>query len=53
MAYEEALRVKGENYLHSKQSQIFSNPVLINTPRAFSRQTARFEILNSESLRGK
>lgn len=52
MAYEEALRVKGENYLHSKQSQIFSNPVLINTPRAFSRQTARFEILNSESLRG-
>ncbi|OAD55044.1 hypothetical protein WN48_05617, partial [Eufriesea mexicana] len=52
IALEEALRVKGENYLHPRRSQVFLNPALIDTPRVFSRQVARFEILGSQSLRG-
>ncbi|KAK9297265.1 hypothetical protein QLX08_008990 [Tetragonisca angustula] len=52
LAFEEALRVKGESYSHSRRSQMFSNPALVDTPRVFSRQAARFEILGSESLHG-
>ncbi|XP_043590632.1 uncharacterized protein LOC122571225 [Bombus pyrosoma] len=52
IAFEEALRVRGEHYSHSRRSQIFSNPALVDTPRVFSRQAARFEILGSESLHG-
>nr|XP_034188953.1 uncharacterized protein LOC117608246 [Osmia lignaria] len=52
IAFEEALRVKGETYSRTRRSQTYSNPALINTPRVFSRQVARFEILHSGSLRG-
>ncbi|KOC58853.1 hypothetical protein WH47_01696 [Habropoda laboriosa] len=52
IALQEALRVKGENYSHSKRSQKLSNPVLADLPRVFSRRAVRFEILGSESLHG-
>ncbi|CAD1479692.1 unnamed protein product, partial [Heterotrigona itama] len=52
IAFEEALRVKGESYTHSRRSPMFSNPALVDTPRVFSRQAARFEILDSGSLHG-
>ncbi|CAK9795841.1 hypothetical protein ANTQUA_LOCUS512 [Anthophora quadrimaculata] len=52
IALKEALRVKGDNYSHSRRSPKFSNPVLADIPRVFSHQAARFEILGSESLRG-
>nr|XP_012139030.1 PREDICTED: uncharacterized protein LOC100880229 isoform X1 [Megachile rotundata] len=51
LAFKEALRVKGETYSRTRRSQT-SNPALSNTPRVFSRQVARFEILDSGSLRG-
>ncbi|CAL7933188.1 unnamed protein product [Xylocopa violacea] len=51
IAFEEALRVKGENYSRSGRSQL-SNPMLVDKPRVFSRQSSRFEILGSESLHG-
>ncbi|XP_076282435.1 uncharacterized protein LOC143209959 [Lasioglossum baleicum] len=51
LAFEEALRAKGESYPRARGYQGSSNSKLANTPRVFSRQVARFEILDSESLR--
>lgn len=53
IALEEALRVKGDTYttLHGSR-QTSANPPAENAPRIFSRQTARFELLDSRSLRG-
>nr|XP_033325554.1 uncharacterized protein LOC117220030 [Megalopta genalis] len=51
LALEEALRAKGESYPRARGYQGSSNSKVANTPRVFSRQVARFEILDSESLR--
>ncbi|XP_076646760.1 uncharacterized protein LOC143355630 [Halictus rubicundus] len=53
LALEEALRAKGESYSRARGYQGSLNSKMANTPRVFSRQVARFEILDSESLRGK
>lgn len=53
IALEEALRMKGDTYssLHgSRQTSAGLSPE--NAPRIFSRQTARFELLDSQSLCG-
>ncbi|KAG7209056.1 hypothetical protein KM043_015213 [Ampulex compressa] len=54
IAYEEALRVKNEGHLgvRSSRQTVASSPMGKNAPMVFSRQAARFEILNSQSLRG-
>ncbi|XP_031843917.2 uncharacterized protein LOC116431927 isoform X2 [Nomia melanderi] len=51
LALEEALRAKGEGYSRTRGHQAFSNSKVANTPRVFSRQVVRFEILDGESLR--
>lgn len=52
IAFEEAFRVKGESYSRSRGTYTSSNVTEADTPRVFSRQMARFQILDSESLRG-
>ncbi|XP_017875935.1 uncharacterized protein LOC108622521 [Ceratina calcarata] len=52
IAFEEALRVKSESSTRARRAQIFSSSVLADTPRVFSRQAARFEILGSKTLNG-
>ncbi|XP_076668213.1 uncharacterized protein LOC143368881 isoform X2 [Andrena cerasifolii] len=52
IAFEEAFRVKGESYSRSRGTYASSNVTEADTPRVFSRQMARFQILDSESLRG-
>lgn len=49
---EEALRAKGEGYSRLRGSQTSSNLATVGAPRVFSRQAARFEILDSNSLCG-
>ncbi|EFN86347.1 hypothetical protein EAI_15615 [Harpegnathos saltator] len=52
IALEEALRVKGD-VSYSRGSRLASaNLSAQNTPRVFSRQMVRFELLDSQSLRG-
>ncbi|XP_071564290.1 uncharacterized protein [Temnothorax nylanderi] len=51
IALEEALRVKGDTYSRGSR-QTSAGPSVENAPRIFSRQTARFELLDSQSLRG-
>ncbi|XP_011311961.1 uncharacterized protein [Fopius arisanus] len=51
IALEEALRVKEETQPNVKSSRIpVTAPVCQNAPRVFSRQSARFELLDSGSL---
>nr|XP_050858794.1 uncharacterized protein LOC127067642 isoform X2 [Vespula vulgaris] len=52
IAFEEALRVKGETHFALRGTRQTSVPSMQDVPRIFSRQTARFEILDSQSLRG-
>ncbi|XP_012233187.1 uncharacterized protein [Linepithema humile] len=53
IALEEALRVKGDAYSTLRGSRQASASLLAqNAPRIFSRQAARFELLDSQSLRG-
>ncbi|XP_043504945.1 uncharacterized protein LOC122525966 isoform X2 [Polistes fuscatus] len=52
IAFEEALRVKGETHFALSGTRQTSVPPMQNVPRVFSRQTARFEILDSQSLYG-
>ncbi|KAI4499525.1 hypothetical protein M0802_005421 [Mischocyttarus mexicanus] len=52
IAFEEALKVKGETHFALCGTRQTSVPPMQNVPRVFSRQTARFEILDSSSLRG-
>ncbi|KAK2588522.1 hypothetical protein KPH14_006302 [Odynerus spinipes] len=52
IAFEEALRVKGETHFALRGSRQTSVPPMQNVPRVFSRQAARFEILDSQSLYG-
>ncbi|KAL2723869.1 uncharacterized protein V1478_008382 [Vespula squamosa] len=52
IAFEEALRVKGETHFALRGTHQTSAPSMQDVPRVFSRQTARFEILDSQSLRG-
>ncbi|KZC04508.1 PREDICTED: uncharacterized protein LOC107189807 [Dufourea novaeangliae] len=52
LAFEEALRIKGESYSRGRGYHTPSNPKIENTPRVFSRKVVRFEILGSESLLG-
>ncbi|XP_063984096.1 uncharacterized protein LOC135166069 [Diachasmimorpha longicaudata] len=52
IALEEALRVKGETQPNLKTNRTATAaPVCQNAPRVFSRQSARFELLDSGSLR--
>lgn len=55
LALEEAWRVRGELHSVNRGPRPVTNvqAPLQNTPRVFSRQTARFEILDSASLAGK
>lgn len=51
---EEALRVKKEMHAVIRGSrQTNAETIPQNVPRVFSRQNARFEVLNSLSLNGK
>ncbi|XP_015114964.1 uncharacterized protein LOC107039718 [Diachasma alloeum] len=51
IALEEALRVKGETQPNLKATRTpAAAPVCQNAPRVFSRQSARFELLDSGSL---
>ncbi|XP_047359858.1 uncharacterized protein LOC124953056 isoform X3 [Vespa velutina] len=52
IAFEEALRVKGETHFALRGTRRTSVSPMQDVPRVFSRQTARFEILDSQSLRG-
>ncbi|XP_018361464.1 PREDICTED: uncharacterized protein LOC108760159 [Trachymyrmex cornetzi] len=52
IALEEALRVKGDAYTLRGSRQTSASPSAENAPRIFSRQAARFELLNSQSLCG-
>ncbi|KMQ96989.1 hypothetical protein RF55_2701 [Lasius niger] len=53
IALEEALRVKGDAYSTLRGSRQTSASLLTqNAPRVFSRQAVRFELLDSQSLRG-
>lgn len=53
IALEEALRVKGDAYSTLRGSRQTSASLLAqNAPRVFSRQAVRFELLDSQSLRG-
>ncbi|XP_070170921.1 uncharacterized protein [Polyergus mexicanus] len=53
IALEEALRVKGDAYSTLRGSRQTSASLLAqNAPRVFSRQTVRFELLDSQSLHG-
>ncbi|XP_057321004.1 uncharacterized protein LOC130664863 isoform X2 [Microplitis mediator] len=52
IALEEALRVKKEinSNIKSSSRQVHLQPLACNAPRVFSRQSARFELVNSGSL---
>ncbi|XP_018318377.1 uncharacterized protein [Mycetomoellerius zeteki] len=52
IALEEALRVKGDAYTLRGSRQTSASPSVENAPRIFSRQAARFELLDSQSLCG-
>ncbi|EGI57881.1 PREDICTED: uncharacterized protein LOC105153410 [Acromyrmex echinatior] len=52
IALEEALRVKGDAYTLRGSRQTSISPSAENAPRIFSRQAARFELLDSQSLCG-
>ncbi|KAM0734896.1 hypothetical protein ACS0PU_011009 [Formica fusca] len=53
IALEEALRIKGDAYSTLRGSRQTSASLLAqNAPRVFSRQTVRFELLDSQSLYG-
>ncbi|KYN34269.1 hypothetical protein ALC56_11376 [Trachymyrmex septentrionalis] len=52
IALEEALRVKGDAYTLRRSRQTSASPSAENVLRIFSRQAARFELLDSQSLCG-